>query len=50
MTIDNLINAIVSIKIDAIARFQAMTSNDVASFDIAHADLEGNERDEDHYW
>jgi hypothetical protein len=50
MTIDNLINAIASIEAPAIARYQTMTSSDVASLDIARADLDGNMRDEDHYW
>ena len=42
MTIDNLIKGIVSFKIDTIARFQAVVSNDVASCDAAHAVLEGS--------
>jgi hypothetical protein len=50
MTIDNLIKGIVSFKIDTIARFQAVVSNDVASRDAAHAVLEGSECDKDHYW
>ncbi len=50
MTIDNLINAIAGIEARAIARYQAMTSSDVLSFNIARADLDGNEGDGDHYW
>jgi len=50
MTNDNLIIAAASIEARATARYQAMTSSDVASFDIARADLDGNEGDEDHYW
>jgi hypothetical protein len=47
MTNDNLINSVAS---NATARYQAMTSSDVASFDIARVDLDGNDGDEDHYW
>ncbi len=50
MTIDDLINAVPSIEAGAIAGYQAMTSSDVLSFDMARADPDGNERDEDHYW
>jgi len=50
MTIDNFINAIASIEARATAGCQAMTSSDLASLDIARADLDGNEGDEDHYW
>jgi hypothetical protein len=48
MTNDNLINSVAS---NATGRYQAMTSSDVASFDIACVDLDGNDGDEeDHYW
>ena len=50
MRIGNLINGAVSIEIGAIARIQAMTATDVASFDMVHADPNGNERDEDRHW
>jgi hypothetical protein len=50
MTNDNLINGVASIKARAIARYQAMASSDVASFDVVRADLDGNDGDEDHYW
>ena len=50
MTIDNLINAIASIEAPAIARYQTMTTSDVVSLDIPRADLDGNKREEDHYW
>jgi hypothetical protein len=50
MTIDKPINAIASVEVRTIVRYQATTSNDVASFDIARADLHRNESDEDHYW
>jgi hypothetical protein len=47
MTNDNLINTVTS---NATTRHQAMALSEVASFDIAHVDLDGNDGDEDHYW
>jgi len=50
MTNDKLINTAAGIEARAIARYQAMTSSDVVSFDIVRADLDGNEGDQGHYW